>query len=792
MLKNYLFTAVRNLFRHKAYTLFNVAGLALGLGVVIMILLFLNHELTYDHFFKDKDKICRVITEIQTPNKTIKGPKVIYDIDQKIPEQLPEVSESTVMFRQYYNYFKKDKKEFGKYIYSYVDEDFFDVFSFDVIKGDPKLLSEPNTIVLTKQAANEVFNTKDPINQTIQIREKDFRVVGIMENVPVKSHLDFHALASINTLGKENIQSHGHDFYTYFLLNQPVTNDLGEKICRHTEAIEKERYNQSSIQITNSLQPLKRIHLFSDYSSDLAKVTPVKYIYIFSLIALIILIIASFNFINISIARANTRKKEVGIRKVNGASLGSLRKQFLGESVLITFISFLFAIIIVELFIDDFAGLIGSDLDKSFQLNLWWIPAGLLLSLLVGIIAGIYPAFYLSEISSVRTLKGHTENKKHNPGLQKVLITIQFFISIALIASLTGVLVQNNYLKQKDLGFQKKNILVANYLTSKIKQKYEPIRQELLKNPAISDVTASLAIPGTKGSGTNLRAAGQTEKESLQIRANIIKKNFPSFYGIDITKGKPFTEGFGAGNNHILINEKVAELLNMANPVGKEVYMWGSKKYISGVFKNYHNRSLHKKIDPVVLHQNMEKKGPNRYMNHFSVKISGAEIDQTVDYVHKVMKRYDPDYTFQYAFLENYLQERYYQNEAKYAKLIMTSSVMAILISIMGLFALTAFHINQKTKEIGTRKVFGASPAKIIWLYSKKYLFWVLLAALFALPLAHVFVKNWYNGFVYHANIQWWFYGLSMFITIIIAFGTVFGKTYKAANTNPAHTLRDE
>ena len=762
------------------------------MGVVILIMLFLNHELTYDNFFENNEKICRVITEIQTPNKKITGPKVIYDIDKKAPAELPEVKESTVMFRLYYNYFKSKNKEYGKYLHSYVDEDFFDVFSFNLIKGNPKLLKEPNTIVLTKQTASEIFNKKDPINKTLQIREKDFRVVAIIEDVPVKSHLDFDALVSIHTLGADKIQNHGHDFYTYFLLNQPLNKDLEEKICRHTEAIDKQKYQEDAVEFKHSLQPLKRIHLFSDYSSDLAKVTNIKYIYIFSVIALIILIIASFNFVNISIARADTRKKEVGIRKINGATQGALRKQFIGESILIAMVSFILSIFIVELSVDEFSKLIGSDLHESFRLSFLWIPAGLILSVLVGVIAGIYPSFYLSRMSSIKILKGNITKGKYIPGVQKTLVTVQFFISIALIASLTGILVQNNYLKNKELGFQKENILLANYLTSKIKQKYDPLKQELLKNPAITEVTASLAIPGTKGSGTNLRAAGQSENEAFQIRANIIKKNFPSFYGIEMLKGNSFMEELKSEKNHILINQKAAELLNLADPIGKEVFMWGEKKYIAGVFKNYHNRSLHREIDPVVLHENFGDNETNRYMNHISIKVTDSNVSETVNYIEKVMTNYDPEYTFQHAFVDNYLQKRYYDEEEKYAKLIMAASVIAIIISVMGLFALTAFHINQKTKEIGTRKVFGASPAEIIWLYTRRYLFWVLIAALFALPLSHGFIKNWFEEFTYHADIQWWFYALSLILATAIAFFTVFGKAFVSANTNPAETLKDE
>jgi putative ABC transport system permease protein len=424
---------------------------------------------------------------------------------------------------------------------------------------------------------------------------------------------------------------------------------------------------------------------------------------------------------------------------------------------------------------------------------MWWIPGGIILALLIGLAAGIYPAFYLSRLTSIKVLKGAIPKGKNKPGLQNALVSLQFFMAIALIASLIGIITQNNYLKKKDLGFDKKNVVMLRSLTNSIQEKYEPIKQELLRNPNIRDVTASLAIPGTKGPGTNVYTVDGTSEESVQIRANIIKKNFPDFYDIQILEGEAFSEKLKAETNAVLINQKLAESLNMAAPVGKVVRMWGERKYITGVFKNYHNRSLHHEMDPVVLHQNIEtEENKNRYINYVSVKLSGNQVKSSVAYIENILKQYDPKYIFQYNFVDNYLQKRYYQSERKYAKLIMAASIMAIILSVMGLFALTAFYINQRMKEVGTRKVFGARPAQIIWLFNRKYLFWVVISAIFAIPAAHFFISRWYADFSYHTQISWWFYGLALGVSISIAFLTIFGKTYIAANTNPAVILRDE
>ena len=793
MIKHYLLSTLRNLSRHKVYTLINVVGLSVGLAVILMIVLFIHHELTFDQFFKDSDRICRLVTESETAGRKMQMPKATYETDQKVPGQLPEVESSTVIYRRHYQYFHFNENKYGKYQHSYVDEDFFDVFSFSIVKGDPAKLREPNTIVLTEQTAGDIFGNQNPIDKVIRIGEKDYQVIAVMENVPAKSHLHFQAVLSIHSFSDKRLNSHGHDFYTYFLLNQPYSRKLERKICSYTESIDQQRYDQSGVEFTHSLQPLKKIHLYSDFSSDIARVTNIRYIFIFSGIALIILLIASFNFVNISIARASTRFKEVGIRKVNGASQVALRKQFIGESVMIALISFLISAILVELFAEGFSKLIGSNLYASFQNSLWWIPGGMVLTLLIGLTAGIYPAFYLSGLTSIKVLKGNTPSGKHKPGLQNILVGLQFFMAIALIASLTGILNQNNYLKNKDLGFDKKNVVMIRSLTNEVQEKYEPIRQELLKDPNIKDVTASLTIPGTKGPGTNIYPVNGVSEESVQIRANIIKKNFPDFYDIQILEGKAFSEKLKSETNAVLINQKVAESLNMADPVGKVVRMWEERKYIAGVFKNYHNRSLHHEIDPVVLHQNIETEdNKNRYINYFSVKLSGNQPKSSIAYMEGILKQYDPSYIFQFDFVDNYLQKRYYQNEKDYAKLIMAASVMAIILSVMGLFALTAFYINQRMKEVGTRKVFGARPEQIIWLFNREYLFWVIISAIFAIPAAHYFISRWYADFSYHTEISWWFYGLALGVSIVIAFITILSKTYIAANTNPAVILRDE
>ncbi len=788
MIKHYLKSAFRNLTRHKGFSLINIPGMAIALASVMLLLLFIDHELNYDRFFQNSDRICRVITDYKTKGKPMSMPKSIYQIDQQITERVPEVEVSGVVYRSYYRYVTRQKKQYGKYIQSYADADFFRVFSYEVISGDPGRLEEPHTVVLTRQTAGEIFSHQQPLGQTLQIKGQDFTVVAVVEDPPAQTHLQFEVLLSIHTLGSKLLLSRGHDFNTYFLLNQPWSQTLGEKITRVTENIDRERYGQSSRDFHHFLQPLKRIHLHSDFNSDLAVTTDIEYIYIYSAIAFFILLIALFNFINLSVARSETRTREVGVRKVHGASPADLRKQFTGESLLFTWMAFLLSLLLVELFVNDFSRLVSSNLHLSFGQNYWWIGATFFLACLVGIVAGAYPAFYLSRKPSMLVLKGHQYRGKQKIGLQKILVGLQFFIAIALIAALVGIWNQIHFIEKKDLGFRQENILRVGALTGNIQAKYGSIRQELLKSPHVEDVTGSLAVPGTKGSGTHLSLA-VSPKETVQVRANLVRPGFTDLYDISIVEGRSFSHLHETDQEGFLINQKTADLLGVTDPVGKEVSIWGKSGPILGVFADYHNRSLHRPMDPMVLGHLGKQNG---LIYNLSIRLSPTGKTPAIKYIEKHLKTYDPAYTFQYEFLRDYLQRRYYRREQKYGRLMVAGTLLALILSVMGLFSLTAFHINRKIKEIGIRKAMGASSNQIIWMFSRRYVIWVGMAAVLALPLSLLFIRNWYSNFFYHSPIHWWFFGLAFLTTLLVALVTVWGRASLAAHANPAETLRDE
>jgi putative ABC transport system permease protein len=789
MFKHYLKASLRNLRRNKSFSLINIPGMALALASVILLLLFIHHEVTYDRFFEASDRIGRLVTHYEGRGKEMTMPKSIYEVDQQVAEEVPEVEASTVVFRRYFRYIRYQDNNYGRYQQSYVDGDFFDIFSFRILEGNTGALGEPNTTVLTRQTAAEIFGDEDPVNKTLEIDEKEFRVVAVMDDLPVKSHLQFDVLLSLRTLGEKKLRQHGHDFNTYLLLSQPVNTNLEKKICRVTEKIDDQRYGGTSVQFTHELQPLTRIHLHSGFSSDLAKTTDIQYIWIYSAIAFFILVIAAFNFVNLSMARGETRTREVGVRKVHGARPADLRKQFIGEAVLLAMGSFILSILLVEVFVDDFSRLVNSRLHLSFGGDYGWMVAGFLLSLFIGMGAGAYPAFYLSRLGSLTVLKGSASKGKQKMGLQQVLVSLQFVIAIILMASLAGILNQVRYVKNKDLGFQQKNVLAVGYLTSGIQDQYASIRQELIKNTNVLDVTASMVIPGTRGSGTNLRTARQQEKESFQVRANLVQPGFTDFYEIQVTEGRSFSPRLNTDRKGFLINQKAARMLGLTEAVGEEIHIWGKSGPVIGVFANYHNRSLHRELGPVVLAHIGKKQN---LINHIYIKIADGQTSQVVEYAGKVLEDHDPSYTYQHYFLADYLQRRYYRKEEKYAGLMVAGTLMAMLIAVMGLFALTAFHINRKIKEIGIRKVMGASASRIVRMFAGRYLLWILLSAAIAFPVAYYFIRNWYNNFVYHSPIEWWFFGGSLSLAFFIALATVLGRTLAAANANPAHTLRDE
>ncbi len=787
MIQNYLKTAIRYLIRNKLQSFINILGLAIGIASTILLVIYIKHELSFDTFHDDSDKIARVISKsIRSGGHEVIFPVTLYEVADLTKKKLPEVKSATHLFRA--NNFEvsleQEKKGFFKGVY--VGHGFFDVFSFKLLKGDRETsLGEPNKIVLTQSMAKQIFKEDDPIGRTLQFNEDEYTVSGIMEDFPPNSHLKFDYLITIHSLDQDWLSQMGNDFNTYFRFNGSINEDLKNKAVKVVSAYVNEMFEPHGIKYEHFLQPLEDIHLHSDYNFDMSETGSIQYIYIFSILAVFILGIAILNYINLFTASSQKRLKEVGIRKVSGAFRRMLMRQFLGESIMISFVSFLIAMLLVESFIQDFSYLVSADLRFDYSGNILLLVGFFSMSLLVGAISGIYPALFVSRQDPITILRGELSRGKKGNFFKVLIVFVQFSIAIALLAALIILYAQVNYMKHKDLGFDKEQVVYLSALSPKVKSGYQTLKDELLKSPSIEAVTASQSVPGYNRSGMVIRLAEWPEEQAIPCRENRVQPDYVKTYGIEMLQGRDFSGDLASDKKGFILNEEAVKVLGLENPLGEEIVVWRTSGIVQGVMKNFHFRSMHQEIEPLVLSNNVN------WFASISVRLAKGQIDDGLEYMKRVLEEYDPDYTFRYNFIDQDF-ERMYKREEKSNLLILIASVLAIFIAMLGLFALTAFSVNQRTKEIGIRKALGSKESEILILLLKDYLKWVLLAAVPGIPLAYIFTKQWLENFAYSIKPELWMFVLALLIALLIAVVTVISIAIKHSRANPVDSLRYE
>jgi putative ABC transport system permease protein len=544
-------------------------------------------------------------------------------------------------------------------------------------------------------------------------------------------------------------------------------------------------FKEYKITYLHTLQPLADIHLHSgklDYDS--AELGSIQYIYIFSILAAFILIIAIFNYVSLFTAKSESRAKEVGIRKVSGAFRHAIVKQFIGESVIISFISFLIAMFLVEAFLPHFGNLVSRKIVFSYAQSFELIGLFLFISLFVGFFSGIYPALFISRFNPVAILKGTFTGKK-NKFLNILLVVVQFSIAIALISSLFVLYTQVSYMKNKNMGFDKEQLVVFSNFTGKIVSNYESLKGELLSNPDIISVTASQSIPGISRSGMNIRLPEWPLEEAIPLKENRVQDDYVKTMGFELIEGSDFSDRLASDSAAFILNEAAARLLNLDDPIGKEIIVWLHKGRIKGIIKDFHFTSLHEKIEPLVF---------SHYSNRFhniSIRIKAGRIPEGLKYAQGIFSKFDADYTQNYTFLDD-MFDSMYRNEEKSNKLIFLASLLAILISVMGLLALTSFVVARRTKEIGIRKALGSNVGLILVLLNKDILKWVFISSLIGIPASYLFMKKWLLNFAYRIDLNIGFFLLALFIAILIAVVTITVQSFKTANKNPTESLRYE
>ena len=810
MLKNYFNIAVRNLLKYKFISFINLFGLTIGLTCCLLILTYILNELSYDKYNKNADQVYRVTRTFYNGNgeATLNLSTVSPPFGYYFPTDFPEIKKMTRLLNSGTTPLRYKDKLINELNVYFADENLFDVFSVDVVKGNPKTaLTDPFSVMLTEETAKKYFGNEDPINKVLRSNNQfDVKVTGVYKAFPANAHMHPNILVSFNTLkdsavyGEENLRTNwgNNSFFTYLLLPQHY--NIENMKARFPAFLDKHmegQYgpNKPSKFTKIDLQKLTDIHLYSKTDYEAEPNGDMSRVIVFSLIALIVLLIACINYMNLSTARSALRAKEIGIRKVVGASKKELIFQFLSESVLLTWTATLIALLLLYFMLPWLNKISAQHLSVSILMK-WQILLPLFVSpFFIGFISGIYPALFMSSFQPVKTLKGLFKIGGTNISFRKVLVVIQFFISIGLIITTIIVFQQLRYMQNVSLGYNKEHLVTMNYYTQ-LNDKYESFRNSLLQNSNIKEVGRSSRIPtGRLLDGMGAQAPGNDSMVPVKadIRNVATDYDFIPTYGIPMLAGRNFSRTYGTDTSNFIINEAAVKAVGWKTAreaVGKDFIYGGTKGHIIGVMKDFHFESLHQTIAPLIFM--MPPAGPNQsFYNAISIKISGNNIPAAVEKIKNTWQQYLPDLPFQYTFLdENF--KTLYESEQRQETIFTTFACIAIFIACLGLFGLSAFAITQRIKEIGVRKVLGASTTTIVSLLSKDFIKLVIIAAVFAFPVTWFLMHRWLQDFAYRISIQWWVFIIAGIGALIIALVTISFQAIKAALSNPVKSLRTE
>ncbi len=797
MFKNYLKIAARNLLKHRVYSLINIIGLAVGMACTFLILLWVQDELSYDRYHARADQIYRLVVDMKLPEKTILNALTSAPMAARLLEDYPEVLEA-VRFLP----FGRDRlvRHGDRHFYEggifYTDASIFKMFSFPFVKGDPETaLANPNTIVITKDMAEKYFGDKDPIGENLRLYNVlDYKVTGIIENVPQNSHFHFDFLVSFKSL--ESIMGSAlqnwqvNPFYTYVLLpnDYPVT-QLEAKLPAMVDKYVGETLQRVDAKWQLRLQPLTNIHL-NPRDNEIKAGSSIQSVYLFSAIAILILMIACINFMNLSTTRAITRAKEVSIRKVIGAQRRQLVVQFLGDSLLQTLMALGLAMVLIDLFLPSFNGIIERELHPGWNLPVFGGLIGT--TLLVGVLSGSYPAFFLSGFQPLKTMKGLGSRwgSKRPQRFRGALVVFQFSISVILIVATLIVYMQLNFMKEKKLGLQPEQVVVVPVRQKSVRENADILQSQMLQQPGVLQVAFSSRKPGTGAGHVRVQREEAPTKKYQMPKRMLVDHNFIPMLDIELTAGRNFSEKFTTDiSEAFILNEKAVQDLGWSTPsdaIGKRIVVGETHGKIAGVVRDFHILPLRSNMFPLVI-----KLAPPKSLPYMLVKVSSSDIATTIEDMEQTWNRLAPDWPFIYSFLDDDYQDLY-QTEERFGKIFSSFTSLALLIACLGLFGLAFFSAEQRTREIGTRKVLGASVSGIVRLLSKDFVKLVLLANLIAWPLAWLTINRWLQNYAYRTEIGGWVFVLAGGLVLVIAFLTVSTQAIRAALANPVESLRYE
>ncbi|MVT09198.1 ABC transporter permease [Chitinophaga tropicalis] len=805
MLKNYLKIAWRNLLRKKVYSAISITGLAVGVACCVLITMYVQDELSYDRYNTNINNIYRVLHAYRNiKDVDVKAPPSPQEyqvwgnapVGAALSADFPEVKKVTQFTSPFTYLLEHNDRRFQQDGLLFADSATFDIFSWRMLAGNPKkALEAPYSIVLTKSTAQKYFGNENPVGQTLRAEGQfALNVTGVMEDVPANSHFTFNGLVSMNTFRqmKPGIFSEwGYiDFYTYFIVPEHTDMKAMEAkipgfVARHVPKDDNETY-------TLAFEPLAAAYLHSQAGRQPGVTGSLSNVYIFSLIAVFILLIACINFINLSTARSMERAREVGVRKAVGAYQKGLVYQFLTESILLSLIAVVLAIVLVLVALPAVSEISGKPLNWRLLLSLKLAPAILCMPLILGLLAGSYPAWVLARFRPVEVLKGQFRSSGSGVILRKALVVIQFSLSVALIAGTAIVYSQLKHLRSHTLGFRQDQMLVINYAgDNKVNQSIDAVKAALARNPAVQSITASRAVPGDFFPNASTL---------VELRNGDMKVETPALYEIDydfipayemkMAAGRAYSRDFPSDvEQSLLLNEAAAKLYGYANPediIGKRFEQWGRKGQVIGIVKDFNYQSLHKKVEPLVI-----RMAPSYVLNKISLRIKTDNLPQTIKELEKTWSSLAPHRPFLYTFLDQAFNLQYKQDE-HFGELFAAFAALTIFIACLGLFGLATYATEQRVKEIGIRKVLGASVSSIISLLSSDFIRLVLIAIVIATPAVWWAMQQWLQSYAYRIEIQWWMIGLAGILAVITAMITVSFLAMKAAFMNPIKALKTE
>jgi len=804
MLRHLLTIATRNILKHFNYSILNILGLAIGISSFLFILIYVTDELKYDRFHENHKQIYRLNRLYDSNDIHEDAATMSFPFGPALAEDYPDMIRSMVRFFDFqvsemlfeYREDSANVLQFNEEWFYMADSNVFQMFTFPLLEGDPATaLDEPNTIVLSESTARKYFGNASPIGKILRMEEQiEFEVTGVMEDLPNQSHFKIDMLASLSTFramqrGQFPQTWIWNPCWTYVQLQDNITQDQLEAQLPDFHLRQYADFKDQKIELY--LQPLADIHLNSHHEYEMHPNGKLSYIRILATIGFFVLILACINFMNLATASSSGRGREIGMKKVAGARKRQLRLQFLGESLIITFFALLFSAILVELLLPAFNNFTGKSVDSGIVIHPISLAVGMVLLLVVGLISGSYPAFFLSRLDTSH-LKG-TLSQGAGKGLaRKLLVVVQFLISVALIIVTITAYLQLNFLRKADLGFDRDQVIL---LPTKFNTAlhFDRFSDELKKHNQILSVTGMEDILGANHNTRSVVVEGMFDDQPFWYPAFLVRYDFIETFNIPVVEGRAFSRDFPADTSEaIMINESMVKHLGWTNEeaIGKAIRMDGNERVI-GVFADFNALSLHKPAENFILDMLENPFGAAALTRYMAVKVNTDNYSKVLEYIQTVWEDIAPTRPFEYSFLDEELNALY-KDESSFSKLSIILTILAIVIACLGIIGLTSFMVERKTKEISVRRVHGATTANVNTLLSREFLWLILIANLISWPLAYMVLKSWLENFSKHIDMQWYLFLVSALVTVLITVSITSIHAYRASRMNPADTLKYE